>query len=107
MRASLQLRARIVALSLLTLLQLPLDPGIGNQPKKRGEHVQPTGDPWTDKREWDGGEVVFTHPSCCERKERQPEQEMKVGPQNSAADHLGSLKQMMMVVPIDAEVDKT
>src|SRR5437667_4375715 len=54
----------------------------------------------------DRGEVVFTHPGCRERKERQPEQEMKVGPQNPAADLLRGLEQMMVVVPINAEVNE-
>src|SRR5262245_18829364 len=41
----------------LLLLDFPLDPRVGNQPEKRGEHVQSGGNPWTNKREWDSGEI--------------------------------------------------
>jgi hypothetical protein len=36
---------------LFAIFQLPLDPRVRNQPKERGEHVQSSGNPWTDKRE--------------------------------------------------------
>jgi hypothetical protein len=39
-------------------------------------------------------------------KKRQPEQQMQVGPENPAAYLLRRLEQMMMIVPIDAEVDE-
>src|SRR5207237_8602489 len=53
-------------LLLFALLNLSLDSGIRNQPEQRGEHVQPTGDPWTDKLEREGGESEAggAHPFC-------------------------------------------
>src|SRR6266446_4446788 len=55
----------------------------------------------------DRSKVIFTHPRCSEWEERQPEQEMKVGPENPTADLLSHLEQVMMIVPIDADVNKT
>src|SRR5205807_5998588 len=55
----------------------------------------------------DRSHVTFTDPRRSEWEERQPEQEMKVGPENPAADLLSHLEQMMMIVPIDADVNKT
>src|SRR5262245_10944446 len=51
--------------------------------------------------------MVFTNPCRREWKKRQPEQKMKVGPKNGAADPLRRLEEMMMVVPIDAHVNVT
>src|SRR4029453_3740976 len=51
--------------------------------------------------------VTFTDPPRSEWEERQPEQEMKVGPENPAADLLSHLEQVMMIVPIDTEVNET
>ena len=41
-----------------------------------------------------------------ERKQRQPEQQMQVRPQNAAADVFGGMEQVVMVVPVDADVDE-
>jgi hypothetical protein len=55
----------------------------------------------------DRSNVIFTHPCRSEWEERQSEQEMKVGPENPAADLLSRLEQVMIVVPIDTEVNET
>jgi hypothetical protein len=43
--------------SLVAVLQFPLDPSVGNQPEERGEHVHSRSNPWTNKREWNGGDI--------------------------------------------------
>ena len=52
-------------------------------------------------------ELIFTHPCRSEWQERQPEKEMKIGPENPAADLLSRLEQVMVIVPIDADVNET
>jgi hypothetical protein len=51
---------------LFAVLQLPLDPRVRDQPEERDEDVQSGGNPWTNKREWDSGEIKhkreFTFP---------------------------------------------
>jgi len=51
--------------------------------------------------------VIGSNPTRGKREEREPEEQMQIGTQNSAADLLCGLEQMMMVVPIDAEVNET
>ena len=53
-----------------------------------------------------GRELILAHPLGDERHQRQPEQQMQVGPQHAALDVLDHLPEMMMVVPIDADVDE-
>src|SRR6476620_4068422 len=48
---------RFVLVLLFAVLQFPLDPRVRNQPEERNEHIQCGGDPWTHKREWNGGEI--------------------------------------------------
>ena len=45
-------------------------------------------------------------PSGCEGNDREPEQEVKIRPQSSAVHLFCDLKQMMVIVPIDAEVNE-
>jgi hypothetical protein len=52
-------------------------------------------------------EGVFAHPAGDERDQRQPEQEMQVGPQNAAIHLTDNLKQVVMVVPVNSQIDKT
>ena len=53
-----------------------------------------------------GGEVVLAHPAGDEREQRQPEQQVEVGPQHAAVDAVGRVQQVMVVVPVDAEEDE-
>src|SRR5207253_4352847 len=48
----------------------------------------------------------FAHTGCSERKERQPKQKKKVRTQNAATDLVCGLEQMMMIIPIDAEINE-
>ena len=52
------------------------------------------------------GEVVLADPARGEGKERQPKETVQVGPKNTAANLPGRLEHVMVVVPIDAEVNK-
>ena len=51
-------------------------------------------------------ELVLAHPGSGEWDEGQPEQQVEVGPQGPTIDHRGGLEQVMVVVPVDAQVDK-
>ncbi|MEI9864315.1 MAG: hypothetical protein WDN00_07115 [Limisphaerales bacterium] len=50
--------------------------------------------------------MVFTDPCRGEGKKRQPEQQMQVRPQDTAGDFLGGLEKMVMIVPVDADVNE-
>ncbi len=54
-----------------------------------------------------GGVVVFVHPGGRERNERQPEQQVQVCPQDPTRHAARRVQQVMMVVPVDADVDET
>jgi hypothetical protein len=47
--------------------------------------------------------VVVAHPARHERNERQPEEQVQIGPQGRAIDPIRRAQQVMMVVPVDAE----
>src|SRR5438270_7738678 len=51
--------------------------------------------------------MVLAHPPGDKRKERQPEQEMQVRPKDCAIHAAGCFEQMMVIVPIDAQVKET
>ena len=51
-----------------------------------------------------GGEAVVAHPVRPEREQRQPEQQVQVGPQDPAVDVAGRVQQVVVVVPVDAQV---
>ena len=65
-RKALQTQSNSQIDLLFSVLQLPLDPRVRNQPEERGEHVQSGGNPWTNKRQRDSGEIKhkreFTFP---------------------------------------------
>ena len=54
-----------------------------------------------------GGEVIPAHPRRDEGNQRKPEQEVQVRPEDSAIDVLDRLHQVMVIVPVDAEMNKT
>jgi hypothetical protein len=49
---------------------------------------------------------IFAYPGGSEWKQRQPEQQMQIRPQNSAADRVRGLEHMMMIAPINADIDE-
>src|SRR5437016_921557 len=55
---------------------------------------------------WQRCDVVLSHPPRDERRERQPEQQVQVGPQNPAIDPAHRLEHVVMVVPVDTEKDE-
>src|SRR5439155_4949122 len=53
-----------------------------------------------------GGEMVLAHPAGDEGDQRQPKQQMQVGPEDAAVNKPGRLQEMVVVVPVDADKDK-
>ena len=53
-----------------------------------------------------GPEMVLAHPAGREREQRQPEQQVQVGPQHAAGHVGGRVQQVVVVVPVDADVDE-
>ena len=53
-----------------------------------------------------GRKIVLAHPRGRERNERQPEQQMEVGPEDAAGDPLGHVEHVVVIVPVDPEVDE-
>ena len=51
-------------------------------------------------------EHVLAHPGGGERHQRDPEQQVQVGPQDRPGDRLHRVQHMVMVVPVDADVDE-
>src|SRR5207248_8728570 len=51
-------------------------------------------------------QMVLSHPAGGERKEREPEQEVEIGPENGAVDLPNRMQQMMMIVPVNPDVNK-
>ena len=47
--------------------------------------------------------MILAHPRRHKRSQRQPKQEMKIRPEDSAVDVLNNLQQVMMVAPVDAD----
>jgi len=50
--------------------------------------------------------VVLSHPRGCKWKQGQPEKKVQVRPKYAARDVPGALKHVMVVVPIDADVNE-
>ena len=51
-------------------------------------------------------EVVLAHPAGGERHQRKPKQQEQIGPKDAAADPPCRVEEMMMVVPVDTDVNK-
>src|SRR5258708_4964135 len=51
--------------------------------------------------------MVLPHPGGNERGQREPKQQMQIRPQDAARNMLRRLQEVMMVVPVDADVDET
>src|SRR5450631_589566 len=52
------------------------------------------------------GELRLVHPGCRDREEREPEQQVEVAPQDGPVDALDNLEHVMVVAPVDADVDE-
>src|SRR5262245_26921106 len=50
--------------------------------------------------------MIFAHPTCDERDQRQPEEQMKVCTQRRTDYAFSQLEHVMVVVPIDTQNDK-
>ena len=50
--------------------------------------------------------MVLAHPAGGEGKQRQPEQQVQVGPQDGARHPSARMQQVVVVVPVDADVDE-
>ena len=51
-------------------------------------------------------EVILAHPAGDERHERQPEQQMQIGPQHRAVHVVHGMEHVVMVVPVNAHEDE-
>ena len=51
-------------------------------------------------------EMVLAHPASGERQEREPEKKMEVSPQDAAADVLGGMKHVVMIAPVNADIEE-
>src|SRR5215472_12587466 len=52
-------------------------------------------------------EMVLPHPSGYKRGKGEPKEKVEVCPKNPAGDVVSCLKQMMMIVPVDTNVQET
>jgi len=50
--------------------------------------------------------MILTHPARNERKERQPEKKMQIGPKDATGHPSACVQHMVMIVPVDADVDE-
>jgi len=53
-----------------------------------------------------GCEMVFAHPRRREWKQRQPEQQVQVRPENGTGHLVRGVEHVVVVVPVDADVDE-
>src|ERR1700739_614195 len=51
--------------------------------------------------------MILPHPASSKRKQRQPEQQVQVRPKDRARYPRGGMQQVMMIVPIDADINET
>src|ERR1700730_13322639 len=50
--------------------------------------------------------MVLPHPGGNERRQREPKQQMQIRPQDATRNMLRRLQEVMMVVPVDADVNE-
>ncbi len=50
--------------------------------------------------------MVLAHPACGEGKQREPKEQVQVRPKDTAANLLGGLEEVVVIVPVDAEIDE-
>src|SRR5215472_4872253 len=51
--------------------------------------------------------MVLPHPPCGERKQREPEQQVEISPEDWTCHRGAGLQQVMVVVPVNAHVKET
>lgn len=51
-------------------------------------------------------ELILVHPCSRERNDGEPEQQVQVRPESDAVDALRSVEKMVMVVPINGDVNE-
>lgn len=51
--------------------------------------------------------MVFAHPSGDKGDQGKPEQQVQVGPENSAVDMATGMQHVVVIVPVNAQIDKT
>src|SRR5262249_38288359 len=52
-------------------------------------------------------QMILPHPAGSKRKQREPEQQVQVRPKDRARYRRGGMQQVMVVVPIDADINET
>ena len=50
--------------------------------------------------------MVLAHPAGSKWKEREPEEQMEVCPKDATVDLAAGMKHVMVIVPIDADIDE-
>lgn len=60
----------------------------------------------TIKRDGKLGEMIFAHPRGRKGQNRKPEQQMQIRPQHAAAHAARRVEQMVVIVPIDPDINK-
>lgn len=55
---------------------------------------------------WNGGEMVLAHPTRDKGEEREPEKQVQIRPHDGAVDGVDRFEQVMMIIPIDSQVNK-
>ncbi len=53
-----------------------------------------------------GGEMVFAGPAGDKREERKPKEKMQIGPHDRAINLRRAVQEMVVIIPIDAEIDE-
>lgn len=71
---------------------------IGNGAHKQDEAIE------QDRR---GFKMVFAHPARNEGQQRKPENQVKICPENGTVHMTYGVKQVMMIVPVDADIGET
>jgi hypothetical protein len=54
----------------------------------------------------DRGDMIFVYPRGGEGEEGEPEEEMEVRPEDAAGDVFGGVEEVMVIVPVNADVDE-
>src|ERR1700739_2951664 len=51
--------------------------------------------------------VVLANPSCGEGRERKPEQQVEISPEDRSGNTFRRVQEVVMIVPVDADVNET
>ena len=58
------------------------------------------------EKDWYFCKMILCHICCCKRYQREPEKEMSICPHDSSIDMFHGVKHVVMIVPIDGNIDK-